>query len=68
MQGLDEYAQGFVLRRVRPSLTENRFIAKDRSVPLLHSLEHHWTAEAPFAGIEPSQLMFVEAVSHTDTD
>jgi hypothetical protein len=52
------------LRRVRLSLSQNRFIAKNGSIAFPYSFEHHWPAKTSFASIESSQLVFVEAFPH----
>jgi hypothetical protein len=40
---------------------------QEGSIALPHLFECHWSAEASFSGIEPSQLMFVEAIPHTES-
>ena len=62
---MDEHAQRILLRRVRLSLYQDRFITQDGSIALPRLGERDWPTEASLSGIEPGQLMFIEALPHT---
>lgn len=62
---MNEHPQCVILRQLWPGLSQNRFVAQDSSVAVFYLLKYHRPTEASLPGIEPGQLVFVEAFPHT---